>query len=149
MSSDRHGPYLDYRFAVELDALIVAGFAEVSGLERELETEEYEEGGVNHFTHSLPTRVSYPTLTLERGVTDSTELWDWAERAANGLIERKNVRVIILDEQGQEARGWEFRDAYPVRWAGPELSAEQGAVAMEALELTHRGISRLEGLPPR
>jgi phage tail-like protein len=150
--SARTDPYLGYRFLVEIDSLIVAGFSEVTGLEMQLQTEDYQEGGVNTYTHKLPTRFEYPNLSLRRGITDSTVLWDWVQDVSSGLglapaIERRNVRIVLLDAQGAESWGWECRDAYPVRWAGPELRADQGAVAVESLELVHRGLSRLEGVP--
>lgn len=146
--SERADPFLDARFLIEIDSLVVAGFSEVSGLEVELETEEYAEGGVNTYTHSLPKQFDYPNLVLERGVTDSRTLWQWVEDALNGRIERKNVRVILLDSVGQERWGWEFREAYPVKWAGPELDADRASVAVETLELTHNGITAMEGLSP-
>jgi len=145
----RSDPFPDARFLVEIDSLVVAGFSEVSGLEVELETEEYAEGGVNTHTHSLPTRFDYPNLVLERGVTDSRALWQWIEDALNGRIERKSGRVILLDSIGQEQWGWEFHEAYPAKWSGPELDADRASVAIETLELTHNGITVMEGLPPR
>lgn len=154
MSAERKDPYLGYRFRVEIDALLVAGFAEVSGLQREVQTQEYEEGGVNDYTHTLPTRVTHSNVTLRRGLTDSTELWDWLQASVDRIqipavpsVQRKNVRIVLQDGAGKESWGWELRDAYPVSWEGPELQADQGSVAMEALELAHRGITGLEGVP--
>lgn len=143
----REDPYLGFRFLVEIDALVVAGFSSVSGLEIELETEEYEEGGVNTHSHALPKRFGHPNVVLERGLTDSTELVEWIEDVRNGTIERRNGRIVLLDSNGEETWGWEFRDAYPVTWAGPELGADQSEVAIERLELAHRGLSKMEGMP--
>lgn len=148
-NEQRSDPYAGFRFLVEIDALIVAGFSEVSGLELEMQPEEYQEGGVNRFTHQLPGRYTHPNLVLKRGLTHSTELWDWVQHTVqdveNGTVERRNVRVIVLDTVGEEARGWEFLRAYPVKWTGPDLSADQAAVALETLELVHEGLAR-EGL---
>lgn len=146
--SQRTDPYRNYRFTVEIDSLIVGGFSEVTGLERELETEDYNEGGVNGYTHSLPSRMTQPNLTLKRGLTDSATFWSWIQDVKRGVIERKNGRVLVMDSVGQEVWGWEFRDAYPVKWTGPELRADQGSVAFETVELTHNGFSKIEGLPP-
>lgn len=145
--SSRTDPYRNYRFTVEIDSLIVGGFTEVEGLERELQTEEYEEGGRNHFTHTLPDRMTHPTLTLRRGLTDSDAFWGWIQDVTYGTIERKSGRLVVMDETGREVWGWEFREAYPVRWSGPDFRADQGAVAIETVELAHRGLSKLDGLP--
>ncbi|WP_152042259.1 phage tail protein [Salinigranum salinum] len=146
MSAERTDPYRGFRFHVEIDDLIVGGFSEVSGLEVEVRTEEYEEGGVNGFVHKLPTRVQHPNLVLERGLTDSTVFWDWIEATTSPPVTRRNVRVLVLDSLGQETWGWECREALPVQWSGPTLQADQGTVALESLELVHRGISRMR--PP-
>lgn len=146
-TTNKRDPYLGFRFRVEVDSLVVAGFSEVTGLELGMQPEEYEEGGVNTHTHRLPTRYTQPNVVLRRGLTDSRELWDWIENAVNGRIERRNGRVILLDSTGELSWGWSFRDAYPVRWAGPELRADQGAVAIETLELAHEGVTKMNGLP--
>ncbi|WIV66064.1 phage tail protein [Natrialbaceae archaeon AArc-T1-2] len=144
---ERKDPYLDYRFTVEVDSLVFAGFTEVTGIEREVETEEVEEGGVNGFTHHLPTGYTNSNLTLSRGLTDATELWDWLQLSGDEPVDRRNCRILLQDTMGAETWGWEVHDAYPVRWEGPDLEADGGAVAMETLELNHRGITRIDGRP--
>lgn len=143
----RDDPYLDFRFQVEIDSLVVGGFSSVSGLEAELETEQYQQGGVNDHSETLPKRFGHSNLTLERGLTDAVELWGWVRNVRRGRFERKNVRVVLLDERGAETWGWECRNAYPVRWAGPELSGDGNSVAVESLELAHDGVRRMEGMP--
>lgn len=139
-TGDRTDPYPSFRYHVEIDGLLAGGFSAVRGLEVELETEEYEEGGVHRYAHVLPTRFTYPNLVLERGVTESRALWEWMSRAKYGIPERKSGRIVVLDTTGQEARGWAFRDGYPVRWEGPELDADRAEVAIETLEIAHHGL---------
>jgi phage tail-like protein len=143
-AADRTDPYLGYRFKVEIDGLLVAGFTTVRGLEVRMEPESYQEGGVNDYAHQLPTRTDSPRLVLERGVTDSEAFLTWIRGVAPGTVGRQDGRVVVLDETGQEVRGYQFLRAYPVRWSGPELSASQGAVAVESVELVHEGLSALE-----
>lgn len=141
----RTDPYLDFRFTVEIDSLLVGGFSAVDGLEVEVDTETYEEGGVNDLTHVFPSRTSHGTITLRRGLTDSDEFWGWLRDTQHGRGTRKNGRVLVLDSMGEEAVGWEFVDAFPVRWQGPEFAADGGAVAIEVLELAHEGLRRHGG----
>ena len=141
---ERNDPLLAHSFAVELDGLIVGGFAEVSGLGLEVETLDYREGGVNAFLHRLPGPARSPaTLTLRRGVGDDA-LWAWIDDVAAGRIRRRNGSVMLLDA-GQEAVRWDFADGYPVRWSGPELRAGSATVALESLEIAHRGLTRTGG----
>lgn len=144
-AATRTDPYLDFRYVVEMESLVVGGFAEVSGLEVEVDVEEYQEGGLNHRPHVLPARASHGNVTFRRGLTDVDELWSWAMAATRGQAERRLVRVVVLDSLGQEAVGWEFHGTLPVRWSGPDLAADDGRVAMEELELAYETIVRHGG----
>ena len=143
-TGERTDPYLAARYQVQLDELIVAGFTTVEGLEVELETEAYEEGGTNAYTHTLPTRVSHGTVTLARGVGDSDELWTWMQAGIEGPPERKTGQIILQNASGESVRGWEFRDGFPVRWEGPELAADRSDIAIERLEIAHHGLEQYE-----
>jgi hypothetical protein len=123
-------PYLGCRFVVEIDSLTVGGFSEVSGLVVEVETEDYQEGGVNDYVHKLPKGIKYPNLVLKRGITDSDELWKWHED------------VVLLDSEGNVKRTWTFEDVYPIKWTGPDFKADNSTVAIESLELVHKGLIR-------
>src|SRR5919108_2836115 len=120
----RRDPYLAFAFLVEIDGLAMAGFSDVTGLNAELEFHDYREGGVNDFIHRLPGPVRHPAnLTLRRGVTDVTDLWDWWRDAAAGRIRRRNASVLLLGPDRGVVRRWDVVGAYPVRWSGPELRA--------------------------
>ena len=138
----RKDPYLSYNFAVEIEGLVAGGFSEVSGLQTEIEVQEYREGGVNEFIHKRAGPTKYPSnLILKRGVTDVRALWDWYWDVAQGTIKRKNVSVLLLDSSGQEKLRWNFERAYPVKWIGPDLKATASEVAVESVELAHCGLA--------
>ncbi len=136
-------PYLSFRFLLEIDGLIKGGFSEVSGLQAEVDTEDYQEGGVNEYVHKLLKGTKYQNITLKRGITDSEVLWKWHKDVVNGKIERKNIHIIILDYKGQEKLHWQFKEAHPVKWTGPEFRADNNTVAIETLELVHKGIQKV------
>ena len=64
-------------FGSKLKALVVASVSEVSGLQIEMETESYREGGVNDFVHNFPKGIKYQPFVLRRGITDPDFLWSW------------------------------------------------------------------------
>jgi len=132
-----------YRFMVELDGLLVAGFSEVGGLSVETETEEYAEGGLNQYVHRLPARTKHVPLSLKRGMTLSDELWNWYADVVEGQITRKSGSIILYNERDQEFRRWNFYDAYPTKWSGPELNASASEIAVEYIELTHNGFKMM------
>ncbi|HLK00150.1 MAG TPA: phage tail protein [Streptosporangiaceae bacterium] len=135
-------PYQSFNFAVEIEGLLVGGFSEVSGLEGTIEVEEYREGGVNGFVHKLPVRTSHANLVLSRGLTSVSTLWNWYYNTSLGSIQRRNGTLMLLDARQLPVMWWNFRNALPVRWAGPTFSATSDEVAVEALELAHEGLTR-------
>jgi phage tail-like protein len=138
-------PYPAFKFLVEIKGLVVGGFAEVSGLQIEVEVQTYQEGGLNEYEHKLAGPTRYPSnLVLKRGLVDADTLWSWHQDVMRGVITRRNGSIMLLDQAGEEQWRWNFVEAYPVRWVGPELRADTAAVAIETLELVHRGLTKGE-----
>jgi phage tail-like protein len=132
-------PFTAFRFTVEIDGVIEAGFSECSGLQVETEVEEVREGGVNHYIHKLPKESKHVNLTLKHGITASGTFWNWHKDVVNGKVQRKTVSVLLMDVLGQETWRWSFQHAFPVKWVGPELKADGSTVAFETIELVHHG----------
>jgi phage tail-like protein len=139
----RNDPYMTFNFLVEIEGLIVGGFSEASGLQVETVVETYREGGLNEYEHKLAGPTRYPSnLILKHGLTDIETLWSWHQDVVHGVIKRKNGTIYLLDQQRLPAMWWDFLEAYPVKWVGPDLRAESNTVAVETVELVHRGISK-------
>jgi len=135
--------HLGLRFWVEFDNNIeVAGFMECTGLSVETETFEYAEGGENTYTHKLPVRTTYGNVTLKRGIDPGQDFFRWYEDCINGNMTRKNISIMIYGPEPNKpaVRRWDLRRAFPVKWTGPDMRAESGAVAVETLELAHEGL---------
>ncbi|MGE5457231.1 MAG: phage tail protein [Methanococcaceae archaeon] len=135
-------PYTSFRFRIEIGGITVAQVSEISGLQFETETEPIEEGGVNDYVHQLPKRTKYQHITLKRGITDLDELWYWYQDVVNGNFQRKSGSIILMDVTGEEKWRWNFEEAYPVKWTGPDLKADSNTVAFESIELVHNGIKK-------
>src|SRR6266496_2830460 len=137
----RTDQFRGYNFAVEVEGLVAGGFSEVSGLQLEIEVQEYREGGRNGYIHKRAGPAKYPAnLTLKRGLSDVRTLWKWYWDVAHGNISRKNVSILFLNESGEEKLRWNFERAYPVKWVGPDLRAMGNEVAVESMELAHAGL---------
>ena len=146
LSDIRLEPYNASNFYIEIEGLITGGFTEVTGLESDIELESYQEGGVNEYTHQFPRRTRYPNLVLTHGLTLNDTLWNWYQSAAKGNIQFKNGTIILLNLQQIPVMLWNFKKAYPVKWAGPQLNATNAStVAVERLELVHQGIDTPTG----
>lgn len=137
----RQDPLRGFRFLVEIDGIKSGGFTRVKGLSLELKHESYREGGVNDYEHKLVTQVTYPVVVLERGLAFD-DLWKWALDAANGQVQRKNVRIRLQNEANEMTWAWQIEYAIPVKWAASDLDAQTSTVVMESLELAHHGLRR-------
>ena len=135
-------PYTSFRFRVEIEGITIALVSEVTGLQIETETEPYEEGGTNDFVYQLPKRTKYQPITLKRGITDLDERWKWYQDVVNGKFERKNGAIILMDVAGNDKWRWNFFQAYPVKWTGPDFKADSNTVAFETIGLAHHGIKK-------
>ncbi len=139
-TAEKSYPFMTFRFRIEIGNITCAQMSEVTGLQAETEFETIEEGGVNDFVYKLPKRTKYPNLTLKRGITDADQMWEWYQDVVNGKFERKNGSIILMDSAGNDVWRWEFKDAYPVKWTGPELRADSNTIAFETVELAHNGL---------
>ena len=141
MAVQRDNPYLNFNFLVDLGLGDEMGFSEVEVPSGEIEVIEYREGGdrVNS-ARKLPGLTKYPNVTLKRGITGRTDLFEWWKAVRDGQIQRRNVTITLLDEQRQAVLRWHLRDAFPVKIEGPSLNATGNEVAIETLELAHEGL---------
>lgn len=137
--TDQH---LGLRFWVECDMIQVAGFSECTGLTVETEVFEYAEGGENTYTHKVPVRTKFGNITLKRGIDPGHDLFKWYQDCINGDIKRKNISILIYgpEPNKKEVKRWDLRRAFPIKWVGPDLRTDAGAVAVESLELAHEGL---------
>jgi phage tail-like protein len=142
----RADPYQAYNFLIEIEGILAGGFSECTGLQVETEVFPYREGGLNEYEHQFAGPTKYPPLILKHGLTQIFGLWSWHQEITQGLalgqIPRKNGTIYLLDQKRIPVIWWDFKEAFPVKWTGPELRANASGVAFESIELRHRGLSR-------
>jgi phage tail-like protein len=138
----RLDPYQGFNFLVEIEGILAGGFSECTGLQVETEFFDYREGGVNEYMHRFTGPTKYPSLILKHGLTQIDGLWVWYQDVVAQKVERRNGTVYLLDKNHLPVAWWDFKEAFPCRWTGPELRAESASVAFETVELSHRGLSR-------
>lgn len=114
-------------------------FQEVSGLQVELETEAFVEGGENRFTHQLPTRTRYADLTLKRGLARLTSgVYLWTRNALELYdFQPTNLLVSLLNQDHLPLSSWYVVNAIPKRWEISGFNAEQNSVVIETLVLSY------------
>ncbi len=141
-TGDRNDPFLAFRFEVTFDQLPPGGFSECSGLQMDIDIQEYAEGGLNTHMRKFAGRAKQSNLTLKRGVVDRS-LWDWFYNLSQGSVVFRNGSIVIRDPSaGTVQMAWRITRALPAKWIGPSLNSMQSQVAVETLELVHHGLQR-------
>ena len=138
----RLDPFMAYNFRVEIGGLLVGGFSEVSGLESQIEMQDHREGGVNHYVHHFPSQTTQSNLTLTKGIGGIDALWGWYYNATQGIIQRKNGAIMLVNDKQIPVMWWNFRNACPTKWTGPQFDASSDTVAFQSIELVHDGLTK-------
>src|SRR5215510_11365398 len=127
----RIDPYKSFRFLVEIDNIVQAGFTECNGFGSTVEVIEYREGGDPSAVQKLRGKTSYPDITLRWGLTDSRDLYDWHLSVVSGRADRRNGSIIQLDDRGNEKIRWNFFDAWPSKYDGPDFNGKGNDVSVD------------------
>jgi phage tail-like protein len=138
-------PPLGFRFGVFFFAMGVIPnpidilFQKVSGLGVTVETLTVEEGGQNLYSQSLPQKIQYENLVLERGMVVGSPLGiEFNVAMSLFKFSPSNVLVTLLDNTHIPIASWLFMNAYPVKWSVSDLDATANAVVIEHMELAYQ-----------
>ena len=143
MATDqRTDPYRGYNFILEIDNVPKGAFSEVGGLTADGDAVDYREGtDLQPNVRKLMGLRKYSNLTLKRGYTQDKALWQWYVNITNGVDDRRNVTIVLLNERRQAVLRWHAENAWINKIEGPALKASSNDVAMESLELVHEGLT--------
>ena len=153
-NTERYDPYKSFRFEVEISGRMVfarAGFQKVSGLKMETEVIEYREGGDNLTVSKSPGLTKFDPITLERGMSEDTDMWAWAskifhiDKSAHEQVKyRANVKIKLKDRNGKVVKAWEIPNAWISRYETGEFDAMGNNVMIETIELQHEGFKSIK-----
>lgn len=143
--ADRIDPYRNMRFLVEIDGIVQAGFSEATIPDSSQDPIEYREGNEPPTSRKIPGLVKYGNLTLKWGITESLDLYNWRKLVEQGKMKdaRRNMAVVILDEEANPTARWEFSEAWPSKYDAPDLNAKGTDIAIETLEIVHEKMERV------
>lgn len=129
-------------------ALGDGAFQECSGLEVEMEVQEYQEGGRNDGVIRRAGRAKYSNLVLKRGMFYggpggvNRDLWNWLQNVVAGErpIARYDGLVQVMGVGKDVVATWVFDRGLPSKVRGPELNGKTGEIAIEELHIAHEGL---------
>lgn len=144
---DRHGPYRQIRFLLEIEGVAKAGFRTCRLPAASSDVIEYREGNDPNRPRRLAGLNRGGTLVLKTGVAaDTMELFEWRKLVEQGKVDdaRRRIAVVLLDEEGEAGARWEMARAWPRRYEGPPLEATGKDVAVESLEVVVEELERVQ-----
>jgi phage tail-like protein len=129
-------------------ALADGAFQECTGLEVEMDVQEYLEGGRNDGVIKRVGRAKYSPIVLKRGMFYSSgnnanrDLWNWLQDVVSGQrpVARYDGIIEVMSSGMNVSATWVFDRGLPLKIRGPELNARTGEVAMEELHIAHEGL---------
>lgn len=143
-----------FKFLVEVDGFISAGFNKCSELSAELAKIEYYEGGAL-IPNKSPGRATFADITLERGATnDDDDMYTWFEEVIDAAVQaaphdgagagtgqkdptfKRNLAIIQLDRDGAELHRWDVFGAWPQKFVAGEWDNDADEKTIEMVTLT-------------
>jgi phage tail-like protein len=141
-TDDRNDPYRSFNFQLEIDGVPRGAFSEASGLMADGDPVDYREGTDKQANvRKLVGLRKYSNITLKRGYTQDKALWRWYQNIMNGVPDRRNVTIVLLDEARQPVLRWHAENAWVNKVEGPSFKASGNEVAMESVDLVHEGLT--------
>ena len=131
-------PLLQGNVLLDIDGVgVVANFTSVSGVSSEIEIVDNpyvnEQGKIT--IAKLPGKPKTPTVTLKRGLTGATEIWDWHTTIMQGTPDRRNGSVILMNTMGEEVLRYNFTNAMVSKISLSEGGATASGVQIEEATL--------------
>jgi phage tail-like protein len=141
-TGERRDPYRSFNFQLEIDNVPLGAFSECSGLTAEGDAVDYREGTDRQpNVRKLFGLRKYTNIILKRGYTQDKSLWDWHDNIVNGIPDRRNVTIVLMNEQRQPVLRWHAENAWVNKIEGPSFKASGNEVAMESVEIIHEGLT--------
>lgn len=142
----RNDPYRNFRFRVEIDGITTASFADATIPDATTAPIDYREGMDPTHNRKLSGQTTYGNVSLKRGLTDTMELYEWYKAVVDkgALSNRKNLSLVLIDEEGNDQSRWDVMEAWPTKYDASDFSAKGAEVVIESLDLVCEEVIRVQ-----
>lgn len=136
-------PYRAYNFKIEIQGVAEGHFTECTGIGIAVHAIRYREGGTGQVVRRLPGPIDYADVTLRYGLTSSRDLWEWFLSGVKGKVERRNVSIVLVDNDGvTEVMRWNLVNTWVASWRGAPLDALAREAAIESVTLVFDSLEK-------
>ncbi|MEL6223501.1 MAG: phage tail protein [Cyanobacteria bacterium J06627_8] len=103
----------------------------------------------------IPSTTKITNLTLKRGLmTDAIAMWDWMHAIAEPSADTEGKggwakyrvssgKIVIYTQSGDEGAIFTFSNAWPIKYAMPDIGVGSSDLAIEELEIAVEDFRRL------
>jgi phage tail-like protein len=133
-------PLTSYNYSLYADSITAGYFTSCDGLGSETDIISHEAVDVHGYEYVLkvPGRVKYTDLTLKRGITTSTDFWNWRLLVEDGHLAEavQNATIFMHHQTGIPVAMWELTNAWPSKISGPTFGSDANEIGVEELTIT-------------
>ncbi len=139
-------PLPAFHFQVKWSDAEIA-FSEVSGLTIEHQVLEYRDGMMREYGPiKQPGLPKFSNITFKRGIIKGDNgFYDWLNTTKLNKVQRRDLVIMLLDEEHNPVVTWTAKNAFPVKVEGPSLKASANEIAIESIEVAHEGLTVAHG----
>lgn len=127
-----------FKFQVEIDGFGSAAFQSCSELKVDVAKIEYYEGGVIR-PYKEPGRMNVGDITLERGVTEDPDMYNWlldtVNAATNSGLRSSDFKrggyIVQMDRDNEILRRWQLYGMWPMSFTAGAWDNNSDELAME------------------
>jgi len=148
MATNLTDPYVNLYFRVEISGIQIAAFQTATLPQPTVGTVSYREGTDPAYARQISGLTSYTSLTLAKGLTDSTDLYDWfqlvQQRGSAAAGAKKNISLILLDATGADKCRWNIINAWPTSYQVNDFDSTSEAVVVETFTIAIEYMTRVK-----
>lgn len=122
-------------FRVEIEGIAVAQFATANIPKQTADVIMQRQGGGRLPVDVATGNISTDKVTLTRGKTTNSDLWDWWQNVKAGQQDQRLVTVIETDTAGNDVTRWPLDTCALVSYAGGEFDNNKSENVVESIEL--------------
>lgn len=139
-----------FRFQIEVDGFVRAGFTECTSPSIDIKTREYVEAGRHMNPLKITQSASFTDITLSRGSATDPDFLSWITAVfqlnntgttpiINAKV-RRTVKIFQYKRTGQLAKSFVLYNCIPTSFkSSSDFNALNDAISMESLKLAYEG----------
>jgi phage tail-like protein len=117
----------------------IGSWAKADGLDVTWDVAEYRMGDGGNDRLYFPGNTKYQNIRLTRSVSEETDATrKWLDETAT-KVQLFDGYIELRDSGQKKVTSWDLRDVMPTKWSVTTFDASASQVALETLELAHRG----------